>query len=509
MHFAIKAHWFAATTAVLLVVAACPAFAGSYVVSACSPAASSGPWASVNTAPAAFANGDLCGGSAMGRVDGGNQGGVYAEDILNSPATLPDGSRAGWTFTAPAGTAITAITYYRQLAAHANRHMAAGLFEADGTVLEQCRIEIPLGSPISCELPNTQVPITFDGLSTGALFMGVVCHVVLPGGGCGAGGAPIHDVHAVMYSARVTLSEGSVPTVTNTGGPLWGSGVVSGVEPITFAASDATGIQDQAVRSDTGTTIISVPQSCDFTQAQPCPQVPSGSLSVDTRRVSDGPHTFSLVVTDAAGNSQVVTSPTVVVDNNGPAAPTAFTATAKGGGSNVIALAWRNPTNPPAPITAAMVQLCEGSCPAATTVNSTGAAQITAPGPGLYSVRLWLLDNQGRGGPHNAALASVRVPTGDATNPSPTKTKTKIAAVLKGSQLRVSGTLARTGRVKVSWRSKLRARTLGSGSRMVTIRKHKITATFTLSARSRRGTTRIAIRSGRRIVAQAKARRAT
>ena len=44
-------------------------------------------------------------------------------------------------------------------------------------------------------------------------------------GGCGAGGAPIHDVHAVMYSARVTLSEGSAPTVTNIGGPLWGPDV--------------------------------------------------------------------------------------------------------------------------------------------------------------------------------------------------------------------------------------------------------------------------------------------
>jgi len=81
--------------------------------------------------------------------------------------------------------------------------------------------------------------------------------------------------------------------------------------------------------------------------------------------------------------------------------------------------------------------------------------------------------------------------------------------VLKGKLLRVSGTIARTGRVKVSWRSKLHTRTLGSGSRMVTIRKHKISATFPLSTRSRRGTTRIAVRVGRRIVAQAKARRAT
>ena len=71
------------------------------------------------------------------------------------------------------------------------------------------------------------------------------------------------------------------------------------------------------MRSDTGATLVSAPQACDFSLAQPCPQQPSGSLSVDTRRVPDGPHTFSLVVTDAAGNSQVVTSPPVVVNNTG------------------------------------------------------------------------------------------------------------------------------------------------------------------------------------------------
>jgi len=400
--------------------------------------------------------------------------------VFTGSATVPLLVEQSAGRTEDAEAPITAISYNRHLSAHATRHMRAGLFEADGTPLEYCTIELPLGSPIDCTKPNDQAPVVFSALNTSSLFLGIACHPVLPEGGCGAGGT-FHSVRAVMYSARVTLSENSSPAVTNVGGSLWGSGVVSGVVPVTFAASDPVGIQDQAVRSDAGATIVSVPQACDFTQAQPCPQVPSGSLSVDTRRVPDGPHTFSLVITDAAGNSQVVTSPTVVVDNDGPPAPAAFTATAKGGGSNVIALAWRNPSNPPAPITGAMVQLCEGSCPAATTLNSSGAAQITAPGPGLYSVRLWLLDSHGRGGSHNAALASVRVPTAGSGSTSPIRTK--ISAVLKGRLLRVSGTMARTGRVKVSWRSKLHARTLGSGSRMVTMRKHRVSATFALSAR--------------------------
>jgi hypothetical protein len=41
----------------------------------------------------------------------------------------------------------------------------------------------------------------------------------------------------------------------------------------------------------------------------------------------------------------------------------------------------------------------------------------------------------------------------------------------------------------------------------VTIRRHKLAATFTLTARARSGTTRVAVRYGRRIVAQTRARR--
>jgi hypothetical protein len=298
--------------------------------------------------------------------------------------------------------------------------------------------------------------------------------------------------------------------VGNVGGALWNGGAVSETVPVTFAASDPSGIKDVTVRSDTGATIASSALGCDYTLAQPCPQQPGGSLSVNTHLVADGPHTFSLVVADAAGNTQVVTSPTVVVDNNGPPVPAALTATAKGGGSNVIALAWRNPANAPAPIAGARVQLCSSECPAAVMVSSSGAAQIAAPGPGLYTVRLWLLDEQGRGGPQNAALASVTVPPpGGSTNPGSGSgsTHTRITAVLSGRRLRVSGTIARTGRVRVSWRSKLGSHTLGHGSRAVTIHKHRLSATFVLSSRARRGTTRIAIRSGRRIVAQARAHR--
>ena len=239
---------------------------------------------------------------------------------------------------------------------------------------------------------------------------------------CITGGSAIHAAKADLYSARVTLSESVAPALSNVGGAAWGGGTVTGVVPVTFAATDASGIQQQLVRSETGQTVTTATNPCDFALAQPCPQQPSGSLSIDTRRVADGPHTFSLVVTDAAGNSQIATSPVVQV-RNAQAAP---------------------PPPPPPP----------------------GSTTTTKP------------------------------------------LKTKITAVIKKGKLRVSGSITRTGRVRVSWRSKARNnRTLAHGSRVTTIRNHKLTVTFTLGRRARSGTTRIAIRSGRRIVAQARAHR--
>jgi hypothetical protein len=490
----------------LLVVLSCPAFAGSYVVTACSPSNSAGAWAQTNSYPAGLATANLCGGAAIGPLDGGDRGALSAQDILNTPADIPDGARAGWTFSAPPGATITAISYYRNLSAHDEPDVVAGLFDGGGAALEQCKIPWPFvaGSSIDCSRPNNQAPVTFTGLNTSSLFFGVLCHIVDNATACIDGGT-IHAARADLYSANVTLAESTAPALSSVAGALWGGGVIFGVAPVTFAAADASGIQAQVVRSDTGQTLSSATQPCDFRLASPCAQQPHGSLSVDTTRVPDGPHTFSLLVSDAATNSQVATSPAVLVDNSGPPPPMAFAATAKDARSTNIALSWRSPPSAPAPVSAAMLQLCRSTCAAPVTITTSGSAQIHAPKAGTYSLRLWLLDVYGRGGPHNAALAKVTVPQ---ASTSASSLHTKLTAVITGRRLRVSATLQTSGRVKVSWRSKSRGRTVASGSRIVSVHQHKIAATFMLSRRARSARTHVAIRAGRRILAHTRARRA-
>ncbi len=494
--------------------AASPAHAGSYVVHACSPQTSPGVWTHVNTGPAGFASGNLCGGLEIGPLDGGAQGSLYAEDVLASPTTVPNGARAGWTFTAPDGATITAISYYRTLASHNDRDVAAGLFQADGRVLEQCRIAMPFGSPSVCSMPNNQVPVVFTNLNTTGLFFGVICDIVVDPEvttSC-IGGGTIHDAQAYMYSANVTVAESVAPTVSGVGGALWGGSLVSGTVPVTFSALDASGIREQAVQSDAGRTVVSRPHACDYMQQPPCPQSPNATLNVDTTRVADGTHTFRLVVTDTAGNSTVVNSPPVVVDNYGPPPPVGLTASAQAG-SNAVALTWRNPAGPPAPVSGALAQLCSTSCTAPVSVDVLGAARIDAPGPGTYTARVWLLDSAGRGGPHNAAAAVVTVappPRPPPPAPPPAGTRTRIGAVLHGRQLRVSGPIVVSGRASVSWRSKIRGRTVGHGARAVTIRASRLRVTFAIPRRARVGaaTIRVVVRRGGRVVGQARARRA-
>ena len=492
-------------------VAPCTALGGSYVARACSPGTSAGLWAPVNTGQGVFVTGNECGGPEIGPLDASRQGSLYAEDIPSSPAYVPNGSRAGWTFTAPPGATIAAISYYRTLGTHFDRDLAAGLFTASGQVLEQCRIQLPFGSSTVCSMPNNQAPVVFSNLGTTSLFFGVLCDIVTQGTiGCSGGGATLRDALAYMYSSAVTVSENSVPVVSNVGGALWGGGLVSGTVAVRFSASDNTGIREHAVQDGSGRTIVSTLLGCDYGQVQPCPQSPDATLDVDTTRVADGARVFALVVTDAATNRTVVMSPLVIVDNLGPPPPVGLTATASQG-SDAVALRWANPPDAPAPVTMAMAQLCSMSCAPAVAVSASGSAQLTAPGPGVYTARVWLLDTAGRGGPHNAASAVLTVPppSSPPAPGAPPGTNTRIGAILKGRRLRVSGPIAASGRVTVSWRSKVGGRTVGHGSRVVTSRGRRVRVTFVIAraARTRAATIRVVVRSGRRVVGQARARR--
>jgi hypothetical protein len=401
----IAAGWACLMTALALPVSV--ARAGSYTVSACSPFTTAGPWSQVDTFPAGLTAGNMCGGPAVGPLGGGNEGALYAEDNAQSPGThIPGGAQAGWVFTAPTGTTITGVSYYRNLDAMTD-NLIVGLFQGSTVGLETC--EGTFLNSFMCSVPNNQAPATFSGLSTTGLFFGVQCQLQNTEQYCLSGSPGDQLATADMYSVTVTLTQQSSPVVSGESGPLWGGGVVWGTVPLGFQATDSSGIERLAA-SDNGSLGASAQESCEFTQAVPCPQLQPGGLSVDTTRLPDGHGQVALAVGDAAGNTTVATSPPLVIDNNGPPAPASLTASAAGG-SNVVDLAWSEPANPPQPVTGAFAQLCQATCAPAVAVSPAGAGQMTGPGPGSYTARLWLLDSAGRGGPQNAATTAVTIPS--------------------------------------------------------------------------------------------------
>jgi hypothetical protein len=388
----------------------------------------------VDTFPAGLTAGNMCGGPAVGQFGGGNEGALYAEDNPQSPGThIPGGAQAGWVFTAPTGTTITGVSYYRNLDAMTD-NLIVGLFQGSTVGLETC--EGTFLNSFMCNVPNNQAPATFSGLSTTGLFFGVQCQLQNTEQYCLSGSPGDQLATADMYSVTVTLTEQSSPGVSAESGPLWGGGVVWGTVPLGFQASDPSGIERLAA-SDNGSLGASAQESCEFTQTVPCPQLQPGGLSVDTTRFPDGHGQVALAVGDAAGNTTVATSPPLVIDNNGPPAPASLTATAAGG-SNVVDLAWSDPANPPQPVTSAFAQLCQATCAPPLAVSPGGAAQLTGPGPGSYTVRLWLLDSAGKGGPQNAATTAVTIPSRSGNGGPGALRPLRLGAHLRGGRLTVT-----------------------------------------------------------------------
>jgi hypothetical protein len=396
----------AASAAALALLAALPAAAdaaGSYTVNACSPSTSAGAWQQIDTSTASMTSGNDCGGPMIGPVGSGDTGSLYGEDLVGSTTEAASGSEAGWEFTAPNGTDITAVSYYRSLDTVTGAgDWQAGLFAANGTALDICET-----NPTPCSRPNNEVPVSLTGLDTTGLFFGIYCNSPGPDE-CVPGGIE-HSVQAQMYSIAVTLSETALPSVSNLAGPLWTGGVVWGTQTVTFAASDPSGIARIALDGAGGQVALQ-PQSCNYAQTQPCPDLPAGSASLNTAMLADGTQTLSLLVTNAAGNTQTVLSPIIVVDNNGPPAPEQLAASPIAGSTTAVQLTWSDPVNPPQPVSNAQAEICQASCGSPVALGASGSAQLAVPGPGTYGVRLWLIDTAGRGGPSNAATATVTVP---------------------------------------------------------------------------------------------------
>jgi hypothetical protein len=485
--------------------------AGSYQVSACdfAPEAANNSWAWASNDPAQpshYAEHADCPyrlGGAGGKAD--QEGGLSTTDALGLSSGATPGTSAGWTFTAPAGTSITGLTYERYIG-----HQFDGFndwspaLRADGTIVpgETCLDSVENGETCSVGAPPGEggEPAVITGLSARELSLGVVCQA--PAEDECVTGATQYAVWAAMYGATVTLSDPTPPTLGEPTGVLWGPGEAGGfhkgTESVDVSAADVGGGVASIVLSADGRPVETYTAPCNFTFAQPCPSSTGmQTLTLPTTGLSDGTHTLALVATDAAGNQSTVASEQITVENSSPPPPVGLSATPTQAGGSTFTATWSDPAGQVAPITGALYQVCpasgSGSCSAPASAPAAGPATVTVPGPGSWSIAVWLTNAAGNASPAAAAHTSVVVsPSGPGGSGSGagtghsagTKPTIRVTETLRGRELVVHVSGPASGRVRVGFTGRLGGRTVASTAKTITLKRGRLTVVFRLGPRT-------------------------
>lgn len=308
-------------------------------------------------------------------------------------------------FTAPAGTSIVSIQ------ASDDFYSADPAWEAalstGSQILRGCGAG---GTP--CRISHTNETIPVDHAPY--VYIDAFC----PGGSCplNSNNADHAYVEAAarLYSATVRLEDDVQPTLGTPAGALWTDGWKRGTLPVSFDASDNTGIRQTALVID-GQTVLSRLHDCDASRTVPCPQG-GDSFDVPTASLGDGTHQVGLLVTDSAGN-QTSSERTVAVDNTPPAPPESLTVYGGDGwhSSNDLTARWTNPTVQGAPIAAAVWTICRtsgGDCISGSTSQQdiSHLDHLRVPSDGDWTLTVRLTDQAGNT-LDQGATARLRVDT--------------------------------------------------------------------------------------------------
>ncbi len=290
------------------------AFAGSYQVSACAGTTPliNNSWQPFNSDPTQLETPAHCG---INEITGANSetSGLAAADVLELSTQTPQGAVAGWTFSAPSGDTISAISMNRDLFEDGEGWLPQ-IVDNTGTPLpgETCPYN---GS--GCELSGAA---SHTGLDATSLTIEVLCDPTPPFGACG-NGSFLHDARVELNSAIVAVTDEQPPQITSTSGSLFTGGVVRGVLSGTIDGSDNSGMQYARLYVD-GTQVAQQVLACDFTRPAPCPASSSNQFSLDTTTLANGPHQIQAAVFDAAGNQTLGSPVQITVENTALIAPT-------------------------------------------------------------------------------------------------------------------------------------------------------------------------------------------
>jgi hypothetical protein len=315
--------------AVTTLLAPAGARAGTYDVVSCAAPSAGGANHSLTYAASSFDP------QYNGQVGGWYQGDASCAGGLLAQSRAVDGTvakwltGAAWYFNAPAGTDIVGFWSSRYAEAYDSGgddpgtpyvdegdHWRSEVVDDSGQPLggagggETCAHGV--GVP-SCTIGSPGGTRMDHRLVAKQLRWQVVCGGEIVGG-CPTSYASYPLATMAVYATQVTLEDKSAPTAS-LAGPLIGPGWHRPSEPVSYSASDNTGIR--AATLSAGAVTAKDPRSCDFTYAVPCANAASRALTF-SGTLPDGSYPLTLTVTDAAGTATAIAAP-VSIDGTPPA----------------------------------------------------------------------------------------------------------------------------------------------------------------------------------------------
>jgi hypothetical protein len=236
---------------------------------------------------------------------------------------------------------------------------------------------------------------------------------------CAANGTILAGVRSLTISI-----DDAVKPSAQIGGALTGTGWLRGVQSLSFNNKDtgaglrfAQTLVDGSLRANSEMSCAKVMVSGQWrgTKMQPCPTSATGSQSLDTRALADGPHKLRHCAFDFAGSSGCAPERTIRVDNNPPAAPKGLTVEGGSGWhrTNGFGISWANPDQGVAsPIVASLFRMSGPDGYSGGPWGRDGSGRISGievPGPGEYRVKVWLIDQAGNSKEAQAAETTLRL----------------------------------------------------------------------------------------------------
>jgi hypothetical protein len=383
-----------------------PAHAGSYDVVACGGPAGAAQYAFTASADSMMSAYSICPpSSAVGT-------GIVTKATSNG-GKAPPNAGAYQIFAAPPGATVATVTF-NVGAIRLSKEWTAGIVAYDGdffgggTYPYGC---YPWNDYCGVGTPVFSTPVTVSLYNRSRFRFETRC---VSSTGCDLSASGFSPGNRALFSAAnvtVRVEDWWQPAVTPHHGDLWNGGWHRGHEQAWSSYTDNVGIMITRLYVD------GVPREvqdyrdvawgqygvrCDFTRPRPCVDVVPGSLTLDTSTLADGRHEIRVEAVDAAGLTGGVDH-SIDVDNTPPGKATDVVV--EGGEDwrslNGYTVRWTNPGGQVAPIAKAHYRICRAGdgagCSEGTVAAERidGLAALSLPGPGDYTLRVWLEDAAG------------------------------------------------------------------------------------------------------------------